>query len=104
MGTAPGKLAVAPALVEVFLHGQKLPPGEEHTFGIRLKIPAAGHQVEIRHVRTVTVQENDLLEAVVGQRLEDIEHALDEMLVMAVHGAGKIHDVAAVAVPIRRQY
>ena len=51
----------------------------------------------------MAIEEDDLLEAVVGQRLDDIEDAADEVLVVAVHGAGEVHDMAAVAVPVGRQ-
>ena len=44
------------------------------------------------------VQQNDLLEAVVGERLRDVEDMVDEVLKVVVDRAGKIHDVTGVAI------
>jgi len=54
--------------------------------------------------RAVAVEQHDLLEAVVGQRLRDVEHMMHEVLEIVVDGAGEIHDVAGVAVGHDRQH
>jgi hypothetical protein len=52
----------------------------------------------------VAVEEDDLLEAVVGQRFGDVEHVMHEVLEVVVDRARKIHDVARVAVGDDRQH
>src|ERR687884_164145 len=63
-----------------------------------------GHQVEVGHVRAVAVEEHDLLEAVVGERLGDVEHVVHEVLEVVVDRSGEVHDVAGVAVADGRQH
>jgi hypothetical protein len=46
----------------------------------------------------VTVQQDDLLEAVVSERCRDVENLFDERVVVRVNRAGKVHHVSGVAV------
>ena len=52
----------------------------------------------------MAVQQNDLFEAVIRQRPCDIQHMVDEVFVVAVDGARKIHHVAGIAVGNNRQH
>src|SRR5205814_6112193 len=61
-------------------------------------------QVEVRHVRAVAVEKDDLLEAMVGQRFGDIEHVMHEVFEIVVDGPREIHDVARVAISNHGQY
>src|SRR5262249_22095556 len=103
VGAAAGELALPPARQELLVHRQQVPPAAQDALGVGLQVGAAGNQVEVRHVGAVAVEQHDLLEAVVGERLGDVEDAADEVLEVAVDGAGEVHDVAAVAVPVRWQ-
>ena len=50
----------------------------------------AGDQVDQRLVRAVAVDDQDLLEAVVGDALRDVEAEGDERLRLDVDGAGEV--------------
>ncbi len=81
-----------------------MPPADANAFGVGLEIGPPRDQIEVRHVRTVAVEQNDLFEAVVGQRFADVEHAVLKMLEVVVDRAGKIHDMSGVAVRHDRQH
>src|SRR6478735_4174895 len=57
------------------------PPGNllcrQRGLGVGFEVRAARDQVEVRHVRAVAVEQDDLLEAVVGQRFGDVEDLVD---------------------------
>ena len=55
-------------------------------------------------VGAVAVEDDHLLEAVVGEAFGDAEHVLDKVLVVDIDRTGKIHDVVHVAITDRRQY
>src|SRR5262249_51421127 len=74
------------------------PPSRQNALRVGLEVRAARHQIEIGHVGTVPVEQDDFLEAVVGERFGDVEHVVDEMLEMIVNRSWKIHDVARVAI------
>ena len=46
----------------------------------------------------MAVEQQDFLETVVSQRFRDVEDVVDEMFVLVVDGAGKIHHMARVPV------
>ena len=46
----------------------------------------------------MAIEQDNLLEPVVGQRAGDVEHMMHEVLEVLVDGAGKIHDMAGVAI------
>ena len=52
----------------------------------------------------MAVQQDDLLEPVVGEALGDVEHVVHEVLEVGVDRAGKVHHVAGVAVGDDRQH
>jgi hypothetical protein len=70
----------------------------EHALRVGLEIRPPRHEIEVRHVRAVAVQEHDLFEAVIGQRLRDVEHVVHEMLEVVVDRAREVHHVPRVAV------
>ena len=104
VGAAAGELALPPARQELLVHGQQVPPRRQHAFGVGLEVRPAGDQIEVGHVGAVAVEQDDLLEAVVGQRFRDVEHVVHEMLEVVVDGAGEVHDVPGVAVGHDRQH
>ncbi len=89
---------------EFLVDGQQVPPAGEDALGIGLEVRPSCHEIEVGHVRAVTVEQNDLLEAVIGERLGDVEHHRHEVLVMAVDRAGEVHHVSGVAVTHDRQH
>ncbi len=101
--TAAGELALAPVGQELLVDGEQAPPADGDALGVGLEVGAAGDQVEVGPVRAVAVQEDDLLEPVVGEALGDVEHAVDEVLEVGVDGPGEVHDVPGVAVVIGGQ-
>ena len=61
MGTTTRRLALPPAGKERLVHGEQHPPGQSYAFRGGLQIGAAGDQIQIGHIRTVAVQQNDFL-------------------------------------------
>ena len=59
----------------------------QDAFGVGLEVRAARDQIEVGHVRAVAVQQDDFFEAVVGERLGDVEHVVDEVLEVVVDRA-----------------
>ena len=51
----------------------------------------------------MAVKQQNFFKAVIGKALGDVQHLLNEMLVMHIDRAGKIHHVAGVAVRHTRQ-
>ena len=83
---------------------RQAPPADRHALGVGLEVGPPGHQVEVGPVRAMAVQQDDLLEAVVGEALGDVEHAVHEVLEMGVDRARKVHHVAGVAIAMGRQH
>lgn len=103
MGAAAGEFALAPAREEFLVDGQEVPPGGDDALGVCFEIGAARDEIEIRHVRTVAIEEENFFEAVVSERFCDVEHVIDEMLEVIVDRAREIHDVPCVAIANGRQ-
>ena len=95
---AAGEFALAPAREEFLVHGQEVPPGGHNAFGICFDIGAARDEIEIRHVRTMAIEEEDFFEAVVSERFCDVENVIDEMLEVIIDRAREIHDVPGVTI------
>src|SRR5438093_2737118 len=95
---ATGKFALPPAWQELLVHREQVPPPAQDAFRIGFQVRAARDQVEVWHVGTMSVEQQDFLEAVVSQRFRDVEDMVDEVIIVIVYGAGKIHHVARVAV------
>ena len=73
MRTAAGELALSPAGKKVGVDSQQAPPAQRGTLGIGFEIRPACCQVENGGIRSVTVEQQDLLEAVVGEAFADID-------------------------------
>ena len=97
VGDAARKAALAPARQELRVHRQELPPRTGQALGVGLQVHPARGQVQVGHVGAVAVEEDDLLEAVVGEAGADVDDALDEVLPVDAGGAGKVHHVRGVA-------
>src|SRR5262245_48509123 len=52
----------------------------------------------------MAIEEDDFFEAVIRERLGDVEHVMLEVREVVVDGAGKIHDVPGVAIRDDRQH
>ena len=85
-------------LVEVGVDLEQLPPGAESAAGIGLDDGAAGDHIDEVVVGAVAVDDDHLLEAVIGQTLGNAEDVLDKVLVVDVERAGEVHHVARVSV------
>ena len=92
MGDAPREDALPPLLFEVRIHRQQLPPAAEHTAGIGFDDEPARDHVDEIVVGSVSVDDDDFLEAVIGKALADVEAVLNEMFVMDVEGSWKTID------------
>lgn len=104
MGTAAGELALPPAGQEFLVDRQEVPPAGEDAFRIGFDIGTPGHEIKVRHVGTVAIQQNDLLEAVVGQRFRDVEDVVHEMFKVVVDRPRKVHDMPGVTVGYHGEY
>ena len=49
------------------------------------------------------IEQQDFFEAVISQRLGDIEHMVHKMLEIVVDRAGKVHHVTGIAIRYDRQ-
>ena len=96
--------ALAPARQELRVDREQVRPLDRQALGVGLEVRAARDEIEVRPVRAVAVQQDDLLEPVVGERLRDVEHVMHEVLEVVVDRPGKVHHVARVAVGDRREH
>ena len=46
----------------------------------------------------MSIEQKDFYKSVIGKALCDVEHLLDEMLVVHIDGAGKIHHMPSIAI------
>ena len=88
---------LSPARQEVLVDGEQVPPGDEDALGVRFQVGSARHEVQVGHVGAVSVEQDDFLEAVVGEGFRYVEDVMDEMFEVVVDGARKIDHVARVA-------
>ena len=77
------------------------PPADAHP-GVALEHGAPRGQLQRVDVGPMAVDHDDLLEALIGQALQDVRDVTDECLVVDGHRAGKVHHVGRVAVAHRR--
>ena len=78
-------------------------PDKGSAKGIGLQNRSACHKVENRHVRAVTVRDQDPLEAVVGDALGDIQHEMQQVLLPDVDRPGEVHVMGLESVRDQRQ-
>ena len=88
---------------ELLVDREQVRPLDRQALRVGLEIRPPRHEIEVRPVRAVAVEQDDLLEPVVGERLRDVEHLVDEVLEMGVDRAREVHHVARVAIGDGRQ-
>ena len=98
MGAAARELAFAPTHQELLIHREQTPPGAKNTFRIRLQVGAARDQIEIRHVRSVAVQQHNFFKAVISEGFRDVQDVINKMREVIVDCARKIHYMTGVTV------
>src|ERR1044071_2756426 len=98
MSTASGKPALSPARQKFLVDGEQVPPSHKDTFRIRLKVRASCYQVEIGHIGAVTIQQNDFLEAMVGQGLRDVEDMVHEVFEVIIDSSREIDYMTGVTI------
>src|SRR5262249_32376152 len=82
MRAAAWELALSPTRQELLVDREEVPPADGDALGVGLEIRPPAHEVEVGPIRSVAVQQDDLLEPVIGQALRDVQNLIDVVLVM----------------------
>lgn len=67
MSAPAGEFALTPFRKEGFVDGQEVPPGSQDAIGIGFEVGAAGDQIEVWHVRAMSVEQKNSFEPVVSE-------------------------------------